>query len=305
MGAHQHQGHGQGDGANNLGTAFFLNFGFTLLEIVGGLLTNSVAILADAVHDAGDSLSLGISWYLQKLSKKGPGASFTYGYERFSTLGALITGVVLLGGLGFVLFRAVPRLFNPEPVQAPGMIALAVIGIVVNGAAVLKTRQGHSLNEKVVSWHLLEDVLGWVAVLLGSIVMTIWDVPIVDPLLSIGISLFVLFNVARKLIKVGQVFLQSAPENFDLGEFQRRVVQMPLVTGTHHTHSWSIDGERHVLTTHIVMDAGATREDVVTVKRRVRELLEEHDFEHLTVEVELEGEECSVPTHEIREEKEQ
>lgn len=294
---HEHS-HGIGEHAsNNLGTAFLLNFGFTLLEIAGGLFTNSVAILSDAIHDAGDSLSLGLAWYLQRLSKKEANLMFTYGYERFSTLGAFITAVVLLIGLILVLFRAVPRLFDPEPVQTPGMIVLAVIGIGVNGAAALKTRRGTSLNESVVSWHLLEDVLGWVAVLGGSIAMTIWNIPIIDPLLSIGISLFVLFNVLRKLVRVGRVFLQSAPENFNLGEFKQRVGQLPQVTGTHHTHSWSIDGEQHVLSTHIVMQSGATRANIVAVKQQVREILEPYNFKHLTVEIELEGEDCSVPAH--------
>lgn len=290
---HSHAGHQHG-ASGNLKVAFLLNFGFTLLEIAGGLWTNSVAILADAVHDSGDTASLGISWYLQRLSQKESDATFTYGYRRFSTLGALITGLVLLGGLAYILWQAVPRLLNPEAVNAPGMIALAVVGIAVNGAAVLRLRGGTSLNESVVSWHLLEDTLGWVAVLLGSIAMTIWQVPILDPILSIFIALFVLWNIIRQLRQVLLVFLQRAPKSFDMEQFTQRVTILPNVLSTHHVHSWTMDGEHHVFSTHVVVNDGATRDDIVAVKQGIRDVLKEHEFEHMTVEIELAGEDCPV-----------
>ncbi|MGV3616677.1 MAG: cation diffusion facilitator family transporter [Fimbriimonas sp.] len=286
-----HAGHDH-SAAGNLGVAFFLNLAFTIIEIVGGLWTNSVAILSDAVHDAGDCVSIGASWYLQKVSKRKGDETNTYGYRRYSILGALITGTVLLIGLGFVIFRAVPRLWSPEEVNAPGMVAIAVLGIVLNGLAVLRVRKGDSLNEGVVSWHLLEDVLGWVAVLVGSAAMYFWKLPILDPILSIGISLFVLYNVSRNLRKALRVFLQSAPEGFDMGKFEREVCGLEGVSGSHHTHTWSLDGERHVLTTHLVMRPGATREQIVAAKLGVREILDRDEFVHVTVDVELEGEPC-------------
>jgi len=196
MSEHHHRHHPAGD-TGNLKTAFFLNFAFTIIEIIGGILTNSVAILSDAIHDFGDSLSLGLAWYLQKLSKKGRNSTFTYGYKRFSLLGAIITSLVLVIGSVIILYEAIPRLFQPEPAHVPGMIGMAILGVIVNGAAVWRTRSGQSMNEQVVSWHLLEDVLGWMAVLLGAVLMYFFDAPIIDPLLSIGITLFILYNVAR------------------------------------------------------------------------------------------------------------
>lgn len=290
--AERHPGQAGHDHAagGNLRVAFLLNAGFTLLEVAGGLFTNSVAILSDALHDAGDSLSLGIAWALQRQSEKKGSAAFTYGYHRLSTLGALITGLVLLIGLVVVVWRAMGRLGEPEPVNAPAMIALSVVGIVVNGAAVLRLRGGESLNEQVVGWHLLEDVLGWVAVLVGSIVMAIWGLPILDPLLSIGIALFVLWNVGKKLRAALGVFLQRAPEGFDLYGFERRVATLPDVRASHDTRAWSLDGERHVLSTHVVVGDGATGEDIAELRRRIRELLAEDNFEHVTIEVEREGE---------------
>ena len=198
--SHSHAGHDHGS-ESNLKVAFFLNLGFTIVEIIGGLLTNSIAILSDALHDAGDTASLGLAWYFERVSERGRTSRLTYGYKRFRLLGGLITGLLLIAGLAFVLWKAVGRLISPEPVNAPGMMVLAVIGILVNGAAVLRVRKGTSLSEKVVSWHLLEDTLGWGAVLIGAGIMAIWDLPIIDPILSIGISLFVLWNVGRNLSK--------------------------------------------------------------------------------------------------------
>jgi cobalt-zinc-cadmium efflux system protein len=291
-GSHDH-GHGHGS-SGNLKTAFLLNLSFTIIEVIGGLYTNSIAILSDAVHDLGDSMSLGLAWYFDRLSRRGRTAKNTYGYRRYSLLGGLITGLVLIVGLGFVLWNAASRLFAPEEVNAPGMMILAVIGVAFNGAAVLRVRRGTSLTEQVVSWHLLEDTLGWLAVLIGAGIMTVWDLPIIDPLLSIGISLFVLWNVVRNLRKVFNVFIQKVPEAFDVVAFERAVLAHPKVLSVHHTHSWTVDGEVHVLTTHLVMQRDASREEMIDAKARVRSLLDEHTFEHVTVDVELEGELCVI-----------
>lgn len=290
-GGHGHHGHHHHHGSN-LKAAFLLNLAFTVIEVIGGLWTNSIAILSDAVHDLGDSLSLGIAWYFARVSRQGATPRNTYGYRRYSLLGGLVTAGVLLLGLGFILWQSVQRLFAPEPVHAGGMIALAVLGVIFNGAAVLRVRKGSSLTERVVSWHLLEDVLGWVAVLVGATVMALWDLPIIDPILSVAISLFILWNVVRNLRQFFDVFLQRTPPGFDVERFEREVHAIPHVTDVHHVHSWSIDGEKHVMTTHLVMRASATRADIVRAKRRVRELLDEGAFEHVTVDVELEGEEC-------------
>ncbi|MEQ9231618.1 MAG: cation diffusion facilitator family transporter, partial [Cyclobacteriaceae bacterium] len=134
----------------NIRVAFFLNLGFALIELVGGLLTNSVAILSDALHDLGDSLTLGASWYFAKLSTKERDKEFSYGYKRFSVLGALISSVVLLIGSIFIIVETIPRLLNPVQPDTGGMIILGIIGVVVNGIAALKLSHGHSLNEQAV-----------------------------------------------------------------------------------------------------------------------------------------------------------
>jgi cobalt-zinc-cadmium efflux system protein len=295
-GHHHHHHHVHGS-SGNLRVAFLLNLAFTVIEIIGGLWTNSIAILSDAVHDLGDTLSLGSAWYFDRLSQRGRTPRDTYGYRRYSLLGGLITAGVLVAGLSFVLWQAIGRLFDPQPVNAPGMMLLAVFGIAFNGAAVLRVRRGSSLTERVVSWHLIEDVLGWCAVLVGAGIMAVWDVPIVDPLLSIGISVFVLWNVLRALRSFLDIFLQRTPPGFDIEAFEEATLAIPGVVSVDHTHSWSVDGERHVATTHLVLRAGMTREEIVACKRKVRRLLDARTFEHVTIDVELEGEEDGLDNH--------
>ncbi|WP_411826745.1 cation diffusion facilitator family transporter [Luteolibacter sp. AS25] len=285
---HDHQ-HGS---SGNLKLAFFLNLSFTIIEIFGGFWTNSIAILTDSVHDLGDSISLGLAWYFENLSKKGRTPLHTYGYRRFRLMGGLITGFMLLIGLSFVLYHAVLRLNHPQEVNAQGMIWLAVLGVAFNGIAVLRMKHGTSLTEKLVSWHLIEDALGWIAVLLGAGIMMIWDVPFIDPLLSICISLFVLWNVIRNLKKVFSVILQTVPEDFDITEFERKVTEVSEISSIHHVHCWSIDGESHVLSAHLVVNHGV--ENYAEIKAKVRDFLDEHHFEHVTLEIVKEGESCRI-----------
>ena len=286
---HEHHHH---TGSENIKVAFFLNLSFTILEIVGGFWTNSMAILSDALHDLGDSLSLGVSWYLQNYSKKGPDYKFSFGYSRFSLLGALINSIVLLGGSVLILSRAIPRIFNPEPVNAKGMIAFAVLGIIINGVAVLRLRKGSSLNEEVVSWHLLEDVLGWVAVLIGSIILLFKDIPIIDPILSLGITIYILYNVVKNLKKVLKVFLQAVPEDISIEEIENLVEEKTEALSVHHTHIWTIEGERNMLSTHVIIPDRYNSEEIIKLKKSIRKLLNEKDIEHVTIEIEFESEEC-------------
>ena len=160
-------------------------------------------------------------------------------------------------------------------------------------AAAWRLRGGRSLNESLASWHLLEDTLGWVAVLAGSAVMLVWKLPIIDPLLSLGIAVFVLWNVVQNLRRVLYVFLQSAPHHFDREAFDRELAALPWVVGAHHTHTWTLDGESHVFSTHLVMVPESTREQIVTTKRHVHQLLRKLHFAHITIEIELLGEDCA------------
>jgi cobalt-zinc-cadmium efflux system protein len=221
---------------------------------VGGVLTGSLAIISDAIHDLGDSISLGLSWYFQRLSRRGSSPTFTYGYRRFSLVGAIINGLILLVGSTLVISRAIPRLFHPATPNTAGMIILAVIGVVVNGIAVIRLRKGTTINERVVSLHLLEDVLGWIAVLFGSLVMHFIDFPIIDPLLSLAIALFVIIRVIRNLKESLTILLQGRPPEVDIEEIKKALSTLSPVRGIHDAHVWTLDGDYHVMSLHILLE---------------------------------------------------
>ena len=290
--AHDHNHHHNALG--NIRLAFFLNLVFTVFEIIGGLWTNSLAIMADAIHDLGDSFALGSAWFLERLSMKKGDTLYSYGYHRFSLLGALITAAMLLTGSLFILLKAIPRLIHPQLPYAPGMLVFAIIGIMVNGAAVLKLKGSDGMNAKMVAWHLLEDVLGWAAVLAVSIILFFKDMPVLDPLLSCLITFYVLFNVMRNLGKTLGIFMQGVPEGVDIVAIETGIRSLKHVTCTHHTHIWSLDGMHHVLTTHVVVDKDATRDDIILIKEHIRDLMLAHDMDHSTVEIEYCGEECRI-----------
>ncbi len=289
---HHHHHH---DDAERIGTAFVLNLLFTIIELVGGFWTNSIAILSDALHDLGDSISLGAAWYFQRLSGRKRDARFSYGYKRFSVLGALITAVVLLLGSVFIILHAVPRLWAPEMPDARGMIWLAVLGVLFNGAAVWRLQSGKSLNAKVVSWHLLEDVLGWVAVLIGSIVMYFFDWPIIDPLLSIGITLYILYNVFKNLKSALKIFLQGIPGSFDTGEIVAELkLSFPEIHDIHDVHLWTMDGEMNVMTMHVVLAEEKPLQALSRLKQDIRNALDALHIHHLTLEFETKDERCEL-----------
>ena len=290
---HQHA-HKADSTTSSLRLAFFLNLGFTLLEIVGGLWTNSIAILSDALHDLGDSLSLGMAWYFNNYAQKEADEEFSFGYGRFSMLGAFINTVVLIGGSLWVLANAIPRLLNPEQTNAPGMIGFAVVGVVVNGVAAYRLYRDESLNAQVAGWHLLEDVLGWVAVLIVSIVLLFTDWTILDPILSILITLYILVNVVSRLRRTARLFLQATPENVNLPEIKHQILALEGVQDVHHTHVWSLDGEHHVLSAHVIVAPETTKEAASQLKWKLAEQLKNNHFEHLTIEVEFGADDCRI-----------
>jgi len=289
---HSHGHHHHHGASDRLGWAFFLNVSFTLIEFIGGWLTNSTAIMADAVHDLGDSLSIGSAWWLNKLGNKQASGQFTYGYKRFSLLGALINGVVLVTGSVWIMFEAIPRLYAPQMPETEGMALLAVFGIAVNGFAAYKLSAGTSLNERVLNWHLLEDVLGWVAVLIVSIVLMFVDWPILDPILSIAFTLFILINVVRTLRETLGLFLQATPSQHIREELLTVLTEPDSVSAIHHLHFWSLDGEQHVMTAHLVLNQSVTMAELKILKEDLQEKLSGFDLAHTTIEFEFADEVC-------------
>lgn len=289
---HSHIHDSSGTGSKNIALAFFLNLFFCAIELVGGLLTNSVAILSDALHDLGDSVSLGMAWYFQKVSNRKPDEKYTYGYKRFSILSALLNSLILLSGSAIVLYESINRLFEPAQSNAKGMLLLAVLGVLVNGFAALRLRKGGSLNERAVSLHLLEDVLGWIAVLIASVVMIFTDWSILDPILSIGISCYMLYNVYQNLRKAFRVILQGKPDNVDEADLRESLLGLSPVRTLHDLHIWTMDSEYLVLTVHLVLPDSITENERQALRAAAHKVLKSKGIQHATIEMETLSENC-------------
>lgn len=291
--AHNHaHGHVHShEGTKNITIAFILNAIFVVIEIVGGLLTNSIAILSDALHDFGDCISLGITWGLQKKSQKGRDANYSYGYKRFSLLGSIFLGGILSISSVIVMVEAVGRILNPEAVDARGMLWLAIIGVFINGLAAFKLSRGNSISQRAVYLHIMEDVLGWIAVLVSSVVMMYWELPILDSILSIAISTWVLYNVYKNLRRTFAVLLQAIPKDVNVSLLEKEIKGIEGVVDIHDVHIWSLDGESHVMSLHLVLD-DISQIQKVDIKKKVKALSLKFNIVHITNEIEFVGEEC-------------
>ena len=271
----------------NIFIAFILNLAFSVFEFAGGIFTGSVAIISDAVHDIGDAASIGISYFLEKKSKKQPDEEYTYGYARYSVIGSVITTLILLFGSAIVIYNAVNRMIHPTPINYNGMIIFAIVGVCVNFGAALFTRGGESLNQKSVNLHMLEDVLGWAVVLVGAVVMRFTDIAIIDPLLSIVVAVFIFVSALKNLKSALDLFLEKTPKTVNISELKEHLTKLEGVIDVHHIHIWSMDGQSNYSTMHIV-----TKGDGHLIKEAVREELKEHGIVHATLELEAESEHC-------------
>ena len=271
----------------NILIAFILNLGFSIFEFIGGTLTNSVAIISDSIHDIGDSLSIGISYFLEKISKRKPDNKYTYGYARYSVIGSLITTSILIVGSILVVIGAVNRIINPVEINYNGMILFGFVGVVVNILAAYFTKTGESLNQKAVNLHMLEDVFGWIVVLIGALIMKFTDIKIIDPILSILVALFIFINALKNLKVIIDLFLEKTPKGINVDEIKEHLLKIKGVKNVHHIHVWSLDGYNNFATIHVVED-GKNK----NIKELVKEEMKEHGINHITVEMECVDEMC-------------
>ena len=270
----------------NIFIAFILNITFSLIELIGGIFTNSISIMADSIHDLGDAISILISLVLEKISKKKPNQDYTFGYLRFSVLGALITSSILFIGSFLVIANAITRLINPIEVNYDGMLVLALIGIIVNLTATYVTSRSNSLNERAVSLHMLEDVLGWFSVFIGSIVIRFTNLYIIDPILSILVSLFILVNVLKKYENIFEILLQKKPEQIDELNIKNKILEINEIKDIHHIHIWTIDGINNYITLHVLISDNILVNKLEEIKKKINVILKENNINHSTIEFE-------------------
>lgn len=266
----------------NILIAFILNLAFSVFELLGGIFSRSVAILSDSVHDFGDALSIGIAFFLERKSRAPADDTHTYGYRRYSVLGGLITTLILMIGSVVMIGEAVGRIIAPVTVNYRGMIILAVIGVVINVVAAFVTREGDSVNQKSVNLHMLEDVLGWVIVLIGAVIMRFTDIGILDPLMSIGVAVFILLSAAKNGLQILDIFLEKTPSDIDILSLKNHLSDIEGVEDIHHLHIRSMDGSHHDATMHVVTHTA----DLPGLKAMIRRELAEHNIIHAVIETE-------------------
>lgn len=280
----------------NILIAFVLNISFSIFELIGGIFTNSISIMSDAIHDFGDALSIGISLILEKISKKKPDEKYTYGYARYSVLGALITTIVLTVGSIFVILGGINRILNPVTINYNGMIIFAIFGVVINFLAAYFTKEGESINQKAVNLHMLEDVLGWVVVLIGSILIKFTNITLVDSIMSIGIAIFILINAFKNLKDILDLFLEKTPKDISIEEIKKHLLEMKEILDVHHIHIWSMDGVTNYSTMHIVTEENNAKE----LKKKIRKEMNELGISHTTIEIEDKNDNCEEKECEVK-----
>lgn len=267
---------------HNILIAFILNLSFSIFELFGGIITNSVSILSDSIHDLGDAISIGISYFLEKKSKKGVDLNYTYGYVRYSVLGGFITTVILLVGSILVIISSIKRIINPVSINYQGMILLSIIGVILNGMASYFTKDGDSINQSSVNLHMLEDVLGWIVVLIGSIIMNFTDIKIIDSIMSICVSIFIFISAFKNLINITDLFLEHTPKDIDINKLKKEILNIDEISDVHHIHIWSIDGYNNYATMHIVSKSN----NIDEIKNKVRKVLSNNNICHSVIETE-------------------
>ena len=277
----------------NIRFSFFMNLLFAFIEIIGGFLTNSLLVISNGVHDIGDTISLGFSWYLEKISKKPSNKEYTYGYRRYSLLASLINASFIMATSFVIIFEAITRLINPETMNTKGLFIFGCLGLIFNGTAILKLLKGKTYNEKFAMLHLLDDVLGWAVVIIVSLIMLInSNFGYLDPLFSIFISIYMIYIVIKNIKDVLSIFLQSVPKNIDIARIRKIILNIKQIKEIHDVHLWSIDGDYNVLSVHITVNEDISTNDYINIKQYVRNVLTNENIHHATIEICHENELC-------------
>ena len=262
--------------------AFFLNLTYAIVEFIAGGVFGSSAVLADSVHDLGDAIAIGISAFLETISNREEDNQYTLGYKRFSLLGALVTAIILMTGSVLVILENVTKILNPQPVNDEGILWLGIIAVSINVLASLVVGKGKTKNESILSLHFLEDTLGWLAVILMAIILRFTDWYILDPLLSLVISFFILSKALPRFWSTLKIFLDAVPEGIDIKQVKSGIEQLDNVASLNQLNLWTMDGLEKNAIIHLCLEDW---EQMTETKNQVRQLLEERGVQNITIEV--------------------
>lgn len=275
----------------NIKIAFLLNLVFSIIEAIGGLLTNSISIISDSLHNLGDSITIGITYFFEKKSKKLPNKEYSYGYLRYTLLGSLIASFILLVGSVIIIYNVVPRLMTPQEVNYDAMIIFGIFGLLINLYAAIKVIRSKEKDKKI-NTHLIEDSVIWLFLLIGSICIKVWNLIIIDPILSLLIAVYILYQVYKYMRNIYNIFMEKVPKNIKVDTIKNDIEENENVDNVHHIHIWSMDGVNNYMTAHIHLNKVLSEQDIINVKNSIKNKLREEKISHITLEVEYFNEKC-------------
>ncbi len=275
----------------NIKIAFLLNLAFSIVEAIGGILTNSISIISDSLHNLGDSITIGINYIFEKKSKKLPNKEYSYGYLRYTMLGSLIASFILLVGSVIIIYNVVPRLIKPLSVNYDAMIIFGIFGLLINLYATIKIMRSKDKDKKI-NTHMIEDTVIWLFILTGSICIKVFDLVIIDPILSLLIAVYILYQVYKYMKNIYNIFMEKVPKNVKIDEIKKDIESNENIDNVHHIHIWSMDGVNNYMTAHIHLNKILNEEEIINTKNDVKNKLKEDKINHITLEVEYFNEKC-------------
>jgi cobalt-zinc-cadmium efflux system protein len=283
---HHHHHHGQGAAVPLLATALALTLSYSLVEVVMGVWTSSLSLLADAGHMFSDAGALGLSWAVARISQRPRSDKMTYGYRRAEVLGAFINAATMLGISLFIAVEAFRRLHAPPALHGEGLLWTASLGLVLNlvTAWLLSRGNSHDLNVRSALLHVLGDALGSLAAILAGVCVTQFDFPLADPLASLAIALVLGIGSLRLLREAADILMEATPSEVDVTELERTIVDTPGVAAVHDLHVWCLTPRQPMLTAHVVLTPAAHGTDVA--KRVGQRLSALHRIDHVTIQPE-------------------
>ncbi len=275
----------------NIKIAFLLNLAFSIVEAIGGILTNSISIISDSLHNLGDSITIGINYIFEKKSKKLPNKEYSYGYLRYTMLGSLIASFILLVGSVIIIYNVVPRLIKPLSVNYDAMIIFGIFGLLINLYATIKIMRSKDKDKKI-NTHMIEDTVIWLFILTGSICIKMFGLVIIDPILSLLIAVYILYQVYKYMKNIYNIFMEKVPKNVKIDEIKKDIESNENIDNVHHIHIWSMDGVNNYMTAHIHLNKILNEEEIINTKNDVKNKLKEDKINHITLEVEYFNEKC-------------
>ena len=275
----------------NIKIAFLLNLIFSIIEAIGGILTNSISIISDSLHNLGDSITIGINYIFEKKSKKLTNKDYSYGYLKYTMLGSLIASFVLLVGSVVIIYNVIPRLIKPLEVNYDAMIIFGIFGLLINLYATVKIMRSKEKDKKI-NTHMIEDTIIWLFILTGSICIKVFDLVIIDPILSLLIAIYILYQVYKYMKNIYNIFMEKVPKNVKIDEIKKDIEENENIDNVHHIHIWSMDGINNYMTAHIHLNKILSEDEIIIIKNDIKNKLKEDKISQITLEVEYFNEKC-------------